>query len=65
MSEPGFSDLLDIVGDLKDQLYTLDHKLEATREQVALLTEALDQQTPKAITSANTNALELTRSENA
>lgn len=51
MSNPEFSDLLDIVASLKDQVCQLEEQLQATRDQVALLTEAMDQRTPQPVTS--------------
>lgn len=63
MSQSELGELMDIVGDLKDEIYALKERLQATREHVALLTEALDESAPIAITSTTTTGWQPNRQQ--
>ena len=43
------AELLDLVGEMKDELYDLKEHMAKQEEQITLLTEALDLITPKAL----------------
>lgn len=58
MSKSEFSDLLEIVGDLKDEIYLLRQQREIDREQIALLSEAVNTYAQPAITSKATGPFE-------
>lgn len=63
MSEPTIADLLDIVADLKDRVIEQDEKLETYREQIALLSEAIDQLAPQPFTSHSVDLPEFMKAE--